>query len=570
MKKVNVMNLVLISVLLLSACSAPSATLQTQLSNVFRFAADSLNPQNVESIKAEVKDFAQPATTPALSSSEISGLLAAYEGALEKVYQEVNPSVVNIRVLVKASQTGVEMFSIPNLPFNFPNIPGMPSSPEEQQPETPQYEEGLGSGFVWDQEGHIVTNNHVVAGAEKIEITFADGTVVPATLVSRDPYSDLAVVKVDLPAERLKPVQLLDSRSVKVGELAIAIGNPFGLEGTMTVGIVSAIGRSKPAGEGEVTGPTYSIPDLIQTDAPINPGNSGGLLVDELGQVMGVTFAIESTTRASAGIGFAIPSVAVNRVVPALIENGHYDHPYLGISGGSLTPDVAQAMDLKADQRGVLIGEVRADGPAGKAGLRGSNRKVEINGQKVTVGGDVIIAIDGQSTKEMDDLISYLDNNGSVGQKVSLSILRDGKSMDIEVTLEARPGQSEEASVVLKENNGQAKAYLGITGLDLVSEIAQTMGLDGDQQGVLIEQVQAGSPADQAGLRHGDNSAIIQGNSITIGGDVIIALDGQQVNTVQDLKTALENMQPGQKTTLTILRDGKQKELEVVLAEPPA
>jgi S1-C subfamily serine protease len=170
----------------------------------------------------------------------------------------------------------------------------------------------------------------------------------------------------------------------------------------------------------------------------------------------------------------------------------------------------------------------------------------------------------------MDDLISYLDNNGSVGQKVSLSILRDGKSMDIKVTLEARPGQSEEASVVLKENNGQAKAYLGITGLDLVSEIAQTMGLDGDQQGVLIEQVQAGSPADQAGLRGGDKSTIIQGKSITIGGDVIIALDGQQVNTVQDLKTALENMQPGQKTTLTILREGKQMELEVVLAEPPA
>jgi S1-C subfamily serine protease len=570
MKKVSLINVVLISVLLLAACSTPSATLQNQLSNVLRSAADTLHPQETESVKAEVKSLAQPTTTPIQSSTSGSSLLSAYEGVLQNVYQEVNPSVVNIRVLVKASQTGSEMFTFPDLPFNFPNIPGFPSTPQEQQPSTPQYQEGLGSGFIWDTQGNIVTNNHVVDNADKIEITFSDGTIVPATLVSRDPYSDLAVVKVDLPAERLKPVQLLDSRYVKVGDLAIAIGNPFGLEGTMTVGIVSAIGRSMPTSEGEVVGPTYSIPDLIQTDAPINPGNSGGVLVDESGKMMGVTFAIESTTRTNAGIGFAIPSVAVNRVVPALIEKGHYDHPYLGISGGSLTPDIAKAMNLKADQRGILVGEVRSDGPAGKAGLHGSNQNVEINGQEVNVGGDVIIAIDGQPTKEMDDLISYLDNNGSVGKKVTLTILRNGKSMDVEVTLEKRPEQSETASISSQGNNQQTRAYLGITSLNMVPEIAQAMDLNADQQGVLVEQVQSGSPADQAGLRGGGKSATIGGQSVKIGGDVIIALDSQQVNTVQDLKIMLDNMTPGQKISLTILRSGKQMELEIVLGEPPA
>jgi S1-C subfamily serine protease len=227
-------------------------------------------------------------------------------------------------------------------------------------------------------------------------------------------------------------------------------------------------------------------------------------------------------------------------------------------------------MDLKAEQRGVLIAEVQANGPAGKAGLRGSDRKVEIDGQETTVGGDVIIAIDGQSLKEMDDLISYLDNYGSVGQQVTFTILRDGKSMDVEATLGARPTQSEEANLVTPENSGQARSYLGITGLDLAPEIAQAIGLDVEQQGVLVEEVQDGSPADAAGLRGGHESITIQGQSLMIGGDVIIALNEQQVNTFQDLKALLETMEPGQNITLTILRSGKQMEVEVVLGEPPA
>ena len=226
---------------------------------------------------------------------------------------------------------------MPRIQAQFTGFPFF-NLPQGQQPQQ-QYQSALGSGFVWDQNGDIVTNNHVVSGADKIEVTFSDGTIVPATLVGADPDSDLAVIKVDVPADKLHPVQLGDSSAVKVGQLAIAIGNPFGLEGTMTTGIISAVGRSLPANDNSTQ--SYTIPDVIQTDAPINPGNSGGVLVDVQGQVLGVTSAIESPVRASAGVGFAIPSAIVNNVVPALIKDGKYVHSWLGISGTTLVPDLA-------------------------------------------------------------------------------------------------------------------------------------------------------------------------------------------------------------------------------------
>jgi serine protease Do len=231
-----------------------------------------------------------------VSSGDSGDLLAAYQGTLENIYTAVSPSVVNIRVVQKADTSGLDSSQYPGFPFF--------NLPQGQQPQQ-QYQSALGSGFVWDQNGDIVTNNHVVSGTEKIEVTFSDGTIVPAKLVGADPDSDLAVVKVDVPADKLPPVQLGDSNSVKVGQLAIAIGNPFGLEGTMTTGIISAVGRSLPADETSTQ--SYTIPDVIQTDAPINPGNSGGVLINAEGQVLGVTSAIESPVRANAGIGFAIP-----------------------------------------------------------------------------------------------------------------------------------------------------------------------------------------------------------------------------------------------------------------------
>ena len=322
---------------------------------------------------------------------------------LERVYKEVAPSVVYIAV-------------------EFPGAAG------------------AGSGFVWDKNGYIVTNNHVVfeegTEAERIVVLFKDGTEAKAKIIGRDPYSDLAVIKVDVPKEELKPVTLGDSSRLQVGQRVEAIGNPFGLEQgwTMTEGIVSALGRTIRAGE-----TMFRIPRVIQTDAAINPGNSGGPLLDDSGRVIGVNSAIKSAVRANAGIGFAIPVNLVKRIVPSLITKGHFDHPWVGISGHTLTSEEAKAMDLPAKQRGALVIEVLKGSPADKAGLKGSSREVTIWGEKDIVGGDVIIAVDGHPVKRFDDLLVYLEYNTSPGDTVTLTVLRNGKKKEIKLTLGKRP-----------------------------------------------------------------------------------------------------------------------------------
>jgi serine protease Do len=485
--------------------------------------------------------------------------LAALEVSLESIYEEVNPSVVNIRVLQEA------------MPQDFPQIPGFPffGQPSPQEPQEPQerFSQGAGSGFVWDKQGHIVTNNHVVEGADKIEITFYDGSVRPGKLVGADKDSDLAVLKVDMPTEELRPVQLSDSTEVKVGQLAIAIGNPFGLQGTMTMGVVSAVGRSLPVASNQAEGPSYTIPDVIQTDAPINPGNSGGVLVDDTARVIGVTSAIISPVQANAGIGFAIPSAIVQRVVPSLIEKGSYQHPWLGLSGTSLTPSIAEAMDLDPDQRGVLVVEVMSGSPADKAGLQGSDRNVTIDGQEVLVGGDVIVAIDGQPVKAFDDLVTYLVRSTEVGQDVSLTVLRRGVEMTLEVTLAARPSSQPSAEGV---QGGRTGAWLGIMATTLTPQIAQAMDLDRDQQGVLVQQVEVGSPADEAGLRGSYNSVTIDGQQMMVGGDVITVLDGQPITGMQELQALIQQANPGQEVVLTILREGERLQVTVTLGERPS
>ena len=376
---------VLLAALVLSGCSIPSI------------------PSSLASEAIAAPALPTPTAVPvAVVPSTSAGSVADLQGVLEQLYAQVNPSVVSVVVIENASAS---------------SLLGTTQGPQTV----------LGSGFVWDKEGVIVTNNHVVDGAGQISVRFADGTIASAKVIGTDVNSDLAVLKVDLPADALQPVQLGDSTQVKVGQLAMAIGNPFGEEGTMTLGIVSALGRTLPVQSGTSSGLNYSIPDVIQTDAPINPGNSGGVLVNDQGQVIGVTAAIESAVQSSAGIGFAIPSLIVQKVVPALIKTGHYDHPYLGISGISLVPDLATAMSLKSDQRGALVETVTTDGPADKAGLRGSDQQTQINGVSVPVGGDVIVAIDSQQVQEFDDLLSYLARNTEVGQKVTLTVLRDGQ-----------------------------------------------------------------------------------------------------------------------------------------------
>jgi S1-C subfamily serine protease len=347
---------------------------------------------------------------PVASNSDLQAL----QGTFEQIYEQVNPSVVNISVTAAATQT----------PFG-----------------TESSSSGLGSGFVWDSEGHIVTNNHVIEGADGISVTFADGTTVDAKLVGADPEADLAVIKVDPAGVQLSPVAMADSSQIKVGQIAIAIGNPYGLSGTMTQGIVSALDRSLSASsDSALTTGTYTIPDIIQTDAAINPGNSGGVLVNTQGQVMGVTAAIRSSSDSNSGIGFVIPANIVNQVVPVLINDGSYEHPRLGVSGTTMTAEIAEAMNLDRNQKGVLIIQVSDNSPAEKAGLQGSPN-IDSNDPTAGLGGDVIIKIDNQEVRAFDDLTSYLFNNTKVGQTVTLTIIRDGREQTVDLTLGVVPLQ---------------------------------------------------------------------------------------------------------------------------------
>lgn len=292
---------------------------------------------------------------------------------------------------------------------------------------------GSGSGFFYDREGHIVTNNHVVEDAETIRVVLADGSQVAAEVVGTDPDADLAVIRVDAPADLIVPAGLGDSSKIQVGQWAVAIGNPFGLERTVTRGIISALGRVFPQESG------FSIANLIQTDAAINPGNSGGPLLDLRGRVIGVNTMIVSETGASAGLGFAIPVNIVKKVAPALIKDGFYAHPWLGIQGYTITPELVEALALPVE-RGALVGQVTAGGPADKAGLRGGRRTVRVPGylEPVQAGGDIIVGIDGNRVTGMDSLISYLDFT-EAGQVVVLDVIRGTERLSIRVTLGQRP-----------------------------------------------------------------------------------------------------------------------------------
>jgi 2-alkenal reductase len=325
------------------------------------------------------------------------------------IYDNVNPSVVNIQVLGT---------------YNYGFYVGAVSS--------------QGSGFVWDTQGHIVTNNNVVENAYNITVTFSDGTTTTAEVVGTDVQSDLAVIKVDPTGLTLHPVSLGNSQSVKVGDLVIAIGNPYGLAGSMTQGIVSALSRSLTVDSSNpFSSSTYTIPDIIQTDAAVNPGNSGGVLVNTSGEVIGVTSAIQSTTNANAGIAFAIPSHIVERIVPVLIKDGRYQHPSLGLSGITLTANYATEMGLDANTHGVLITNITPGGAADLAGLKETTQQYTRYNRGIIIFGDVITAIDGNPVRTYEDLVSYIFNKTEVGQKVKLTILRDGKEMSVTATLQS-------------------------------------------------------------------------------------------------------------------------------------
>ena len=346
------------------------------------------------SMMSSVADIGVPAAQITVSDS--SSDLNVTEQSFSAVYTLVSPSVVAINV---ETRTGASS----------------------------------GSGFVVDTQGHIVTNYHVIEGATRIEVNFLDGTIVRADVTGTDIDSDLAVIQVALPADRLRPITFGISDNLVVGQQVVAIGSPFGQRWTMTAGIVSALDR---AIEGFSE---FRIGGVIQTDAPINPGNSGGPLINLNGEVVGVNSQIYSETRSNAGIGFAVPSDLVSRVAQELIADGKVEYSYLGIVGGDLTLQVAEGLNLANNVRGVMISETAPNGPAGAAGLRAA-QQLE-NGLYDYSTSDIITAINGRALLGFDTLISYLAKYTKPGDTVVLSLIRDGGKMDVNVTLSGRPGR---------------------------------------------------------------------------------------------------------------------------------
>ena len=291
----------------------------------------------------------------------------------------------------------------------------------------------LGSGFVFDDLGHIITNAHVVESASSVTITFLDGSQYNAQIIGLDKFTDIAVIKVEEKPRYLHPLQMGDSSTLKVGEQVAAIGNPFGLSGSMTSGIVSQIGRLLPSQD---TG--FSIPNVIQTDAAINPGNSGGPLLNMAGKVMGINTAIQSGTGQSAGIGFAVPSNTILKVVPVLIEEGKYSHPWIGISGKDIDPELAKVRDLD-QSKGFLIVTVVPGSPAEIAGLKGVSEIKIIGDKEYPADGDIIVSVDGKEVRKISDILIHLQEEKSVGDEMILGILRDGEVMHVILALVERP-----------------------------------------------------------------------------------------------------------------------------------
>ena len=355
----------------------------------------------------------QPTAVP----QEIIDAADAEYMLLTNVYERVVPSVVNVEVVVNANSTGFE-------------------------------DSARGSGFIYDTEGHIITNAHVAVDTRSVSVTFYDGYVAEAEVIGYDLFSDIAVLKVKVDPSRAVPVVFADSEKIKVGERAIAIGNPFGLASSMTVGIISGLGRQLPSAEmiSNTVTPNFNNPSIIQVDTQINPGNSGGPLLNSYGEVIGINTAIRSDSGVFQGVGFAVPAKTILRIVPELIEEGKVEYSWLGISTRSAEDGLgvaalAEPLQLPVTQ-GVLIDEITPNSPASEAGLQGGNRPVTVRDFAVCAGGDIIIAIDGNYVKDMDGLMSYLVTNTHPGDTINMMIVRGDQTFELPVTLRARPEES--------------------------------------------------------------------------------------------------------------------------------
>jgi S1-C subfamily serine protease len=355
-------------------------------------------PASAPTTAAPIVVVATPMALPAQTVQEID----IAEQRIINVYERVSPSVVHI-----TSRSEVYDFWRGVIPS-----------------------EGSGSGFVLDQQGNIVTNYHVIESATEIEVLLSDGTAYPAELVGADQFNDLAVVRIEAPSELLVPVEIGRASDLRVGQRVIAIGNPFGLDRTLTTGVVSALSRTIETENGQALG------EVIQTDAAINPGNSGGPLLDTSGRLIGVNTAIQSPSGGSVGIGFAIPAETVMRVVPELVSRGYYPHPWTGFTSYELSYEITPSET--GPDHGLLIVDVAAGGPAAKAGLVPAEAQ-RIGRRIVFNGGDIVVAADGESIRSRDELTIYLENQKRVRDTVDLTIIRDEETLTVSLQLDEMP-----------------------------------------------------------------------------------------------------------------------------------
>jgi S1-C subfamily serine protease len=356
--------------------------------------------EEIKTLKSRLKELRFTKRTVVTTTKEVGQITGIVPLNLSQLYESVKESVVSIRVITKFG---------------------------------PFISSGAGSGFIYSKDGYIITNFHVIMNAVDVEVVFYDGEAVKAELVGQDPYSDLAVLKINTMRE-LKPLKLGDSSKLKVGDPIVAIGNPFGLSGSLTFGVVSQLGRTLET----LTEPSYKITNVIQINAAVNPGNSGGPLLNLKGEVVGITTAIASRTGQSAGIGFVIPSNTVKREIKDLILKGYYEHPYLGIAGVDMTSSLSKVLGVDVT-KGVLIVQVIPDAPADKAGLKGGNKKVRIGNNVILAGGDIIIKVNGKEIRNGDDLSAYLEEYTKPGMVIDLTIIREGREVVVKVKLGVRP-----------------------------------------------------------------------------------------------------------------------------------